>query len=291
MYKGKLCIHQKGMALYFWSDVHGEQFSVRQPHSGLYWRCLNLLKRRGFSCDRDPVYENNYKCISKYHRILRHDTKGIVVLTEITPTGFKINIGTGNNYSNSPCVSSFTSNWHDEYVVPTYVELKLLELESLRLQELVNKLGIEIIPDEDTLSAVEKILKKESRNKHIHGGPTCLEDIEKGMSAYALGHYSNDANGKKIRCGQVKYYYDEYEGRYLRKGVVWHNINNMWWVLSGGECRNLACFQLFDYNPSLPRKKPYERQQAKIRSLIDRHSNAMDFERCIQLRQVLAKIS
>jgi hypothetical protein len=60
------------------------------------------------------------------------------------------------------------------------------------------------------------------------------------------GYNKTDRDRKEIKNGQIKYFRDSRSGR-LQRGMVFHNINNMWWViLNGIEYRNIACFQLFD---------------------------------------------
>lgn len=54
-----------------------------------------------------------------------------------------------------------------------------------------------------------------------------------------------DRDGNILRNGETKYFRD-WSG-YLLRGKVYHNINNMWWVLlADGQVRNVACFDLFD---------------------------------------------
>ena len=54
-----------------------------------------------------------------------------------------------------------------------------------------------------------------------------------------------DRDGNTLRNGETKYFRD-WSG-YLLRGKVYHNINNMWWVLlADGKVRNVACFDLFD---------------------------------------------
>ncbi|MED1786508.1 hypothetical protein P4V47_03125 [Brevibacillus laterosporus] len=56
---------------------------------------------------------------------------------------------------------------------------------------------------------------------------------------------ATDKAGKRLRDGEVKYFRDR-KGR-LQRGVVYHNINNMWWViLNRFEFSSKACFELFD---------------------------------------------
>ncbi|MFS1518586.1 hypothetical protein V1503_19295 [Bacillus sp. SCS-151] len=68
----------------------------------------------------------------------------------------------------------------------------------------------------------------------------------KELPEYDLPMYNaEDKDGKRIRNGELKYFRDR-KGR-LQKGVVYHNINNMWWtIISEYEYTNLGSFALFD---------------------------------------------
>lgn len=72
--------------------------------------------------------------------------------------------------------------------------------------------------------------------------------IHRGLDDKKIPSYdAEDKDGKRIRNGEVKYFRD-HKGR-LNRGVVYHNINNMWWtVLNQYEYTNLASFQLFDFD-------------------------------------------
>jgi hypothetical protein len=82
---------------------------------------------------------------------------------------------------------------------------------------------------------------------------------------------ARDRDGKVIENGQVKYFRDG-SGR-LSYGEVYHNINNMWWVVVNEyEFENKACFVLFDPTPEdfaarrviRDRAKPDEKVRRKI---------------------------
>lgn len=60
--------------------------------------------------------------------------------------------------------------------------------------------------------------------------------------------YDKDKYKKRIKNGDFKYFRDRYSGRLLR-GRVYHNINNMWWVvINKRDVRNIVCWELFDIN-------------------------------------------
>lgn len=81
----------------------------------------------------------------------------------------------------------------------------------------------------------------ESRN-HPQDAPFDLSEID-GQTTE--GYNGKDANEKTLHNGDVKYFRD-FNG-YLCRGKVYHNINNMWWVLlADGTVKNKADFDLCD---------------------------------------------
>lgn len=95
-------------------------------------------------------------------------------------------------------------------------------------------------------TSTERILREYRESWH-NTSVASLDDIEEhdeNRSRYAT--YNNkDANGKTIHTGEMKYWYC---GKYLRRGRVYHNCNNMWWVLvNERELHNVVCYHLFDY--------------------------------------------
>ena len=72
-----------------------------------------------------------------------------------------------------------------------------------------------------------------------------LKDVDGQAAKYETN--GTDRDGNILRNGATKYFRD-WNG-YLMRGKVYHNINNMWWVLpANGQVRNIACFELFDLN-------------------------------------------
>lgn len=65
---------------------------------------------------------------------------------------------------------------------------------------------------------------------------------------------STDKNGVILHNGEIKYFRD-YNG-YLCRGKIYHNINNMWWVITDKKTvRNFASFELFDLTDDVSRKR------------------------------------
>lgn len=86
-----------------------------------------------------------------------------------------------------------------------------------------------------------------------------LSEIEGMPDANGQGENGMDRDRKQIKNGDVKYARD-WSG-YLMRGRVFHNANNMWWMLlPDGTVRNIACFALFDLQETDRRgRKKYPR--------------------------------
>lgn len=70
-----------------------------------------------------------------------------------------------------------------------------------------------------------------------------ISDVDGEITEYECN--GRDRDGNILHNGETKYFRD-WNG-YLYRGRVYHNINNMWWVLLPDETvRNKACFELFD---------------------------------------------
>ena len=156
--------------------------------------------------------------------------------------------------------------------------------------EFCEKYNHEFIPEDYSFTAEEYIINNLKTNSHIHGKVTCLEDIKKSITedSYDYQHNSNDANNKKIICGELKYFYNYYNRR-MFCGIVWHNINNMWWVIVNGVKYNVASFNLFDFDKNLPKRKPAS--QGDIQRLLNKFESKKEYLRCHAINKQLEKLA
>ncbi len=240
-----------------------------------YKSLIGFLKRGGFKIRTPQRYKGEYKCLAKYHKTgFKND---VFVLIEKQGRGISLQFG---NIKNLWDCEGNSWDWESDerYYHPTYLEKCRISLEILRASEFMGK-KLNVVTtntDDSLLSAEQYIIKNLKNNTHIHGVVTCLEDIAKDINvdSYDYKCNSNDRDNNKILCGQKKYFYD-YNGK-ICCGIVWHHINNMWWVICGKELRNVAAFHLFDYNGD-PKKKPAETR--KIENLIQKYSSAFQFKK------------
>lgn len=250
-----------------------EPFKKGPYHEKTWLAIIAFLRRRGFKISKHPLYQSNWKCLSKDHKIgYKND---VVSLLETTPTSIKVIFQNVRNLWESK-QSAWTNPSDNRYQKLSYIENIRVNLELQKLTAFCLKFDACFVPEDSTLSPEEYIINRLKSNRHIHGVVAKLEDIKEHIKSdsYDYKHNSNDGNGKKIICGDRKYFYD-YQTRRLSTGIVWHNINNMWWVIINDTLKNLASFELFDYDSSLPRRKSLTIREAD--SLIKRFCKNNEF--------------
>lgn len=283
--------------LKFFNDVSGDNFTLKQPHSSLYQQVLKMLKK-DFDISPNQSYVEHYKCLAKYHKKAVHKRKkDFWIGLEIDARGFEMEFGYERNcYHNE---SKFWDKSDSRYKHTTYLEDKLVLLNINKVLDfLVNK-GISLDPvDTDKLTPTQKIINNDLSNPHIHGGAKSLyelhdyiENAKINGNGYSCRYHYRDKNNNTLSCGEEKYFYD-YDKR-LKKGIVHHHINNMWWVVCNNVLHNKACFDLFDFDSSLTRRVKLDNEslKRKLESKIQYFVNKKDFKRCQQIQNYLDKIA
>lgn len=261
----------------------GENFTLKVPHHGKWIAIIKFLKKRGWNIGENPSYKEHYDCLSKYHKIgYKAD---VACLMEISNDSIIVEFGNIKNLWTG-IAQSFWSNPTDERMAKlTYMESMRVKLEIYKLMKFCEKYNHELRREEENMKPEEYIVNSLKNNTHIHGIVTCLNDIKLDITPTNHNwHYnSNDKNKKKIICGETKYFYDS-RTRRLSCGVVWHHINNMWWVITNGTLRNIAAFELFDFVKGLPKRKPLEK--GEVERLLKKFESKRDYQRCIGISKV-----
>lgn len=269
------------------SDHYSDLFrALKKAHHYSLWRLtIKFLRARGWTITENPYYKKQYACLSQYHKI---GQKGNVrILMEITGRGIELKFGDEKNLWKD-CVQSFwESRTDDRHTKLSYLEYLAVDLEKKRVTDFFKSKGATVSVNETELLPEERIVHKLKANNHIPGTVHTLQDIkndiEKDDTNYNWTQNSNDRDKKKIRCGERKYFYD-YNGR-LSCGTVWHNINNMWWVIYGKILRNVAAFDLFDYTADLHRRKP--RYHKSLEKVLEGHVKKQDFLKAHKIQQLI----
>lgn len=210
-------------------------------HYAILHRLINFMKARGWHIEHD----------ASVHKIIRKDhwygKKGdLEFVLARYPRGFGFDFYQNIVFEN-PSGGRYD---FDRFEKMPYL-VKLLFLNETRHMKLFME-GIGILDDtEPTYKLATDRIKKDFVNCWHHPQKSMdefeLSDLDGQTPEYS---YNNtDRDKKTIYNGQVKYFRDWCTGRLMR-GTVYHNINNMWWViLHKTKFTNMAAFELFDPMP------------------------------------------
>lgn len=217
-----------------------DRWNKHQPHYPILHRILNFMKDRGFHVGRDPDIEKNYKCLNNDHWYGR---KGdLEFKAHRYPAGWEIQFFQNIVFENR-CGGFYD---FDKYEKMPYMIKLVFRNEISHIRRLLIELGC--------VDESKPVYKLASDNIKADYVSSChypqksmdefeLKDLNGETSKYS---YNNqDRDGKTIYNGQIKYFRD-WNGR-LSRGIVYQNLNNMWWViLNDYEYTNRADFELFD---------------------------------------------
>ncbi|TCL39995.1 hypothetical protein EV210_101195 [Anaerospora hongkongensis] len=207
----------------------------KYSHYVILHRLLNYMKDRGFDIryDKDVA-----KCIRKDYWV---GSKGeLRFAVDRYPRGFKFQF-----YQEIVTENKNGGRYDfDKYEkCPYLIRLSWIN-ETNKIAMFLESLGANSRSDEKYKFAEDKVKKHLVDNCHRPQKDMNF-DLKDLHGTTCEGSYNNtDRDGKTICNGQVKYF--RYRGRLMR-GIVYHNINNMWWVIINKfKYTNEADFELFD---------------------------------------------
>lgn len=238
-YSFKICQGFASINLYN-NDKVKDRWNKRQPHYPILHRLLNFMQDRGFRVGRDPRIEQHYKILTKDHWYGR---KGdLEFKAERYPAGWKIEFFQNIVFENK------AGGYYDfdKYKKMPYLIKLLFRNEVRHIKQFLIQFGYQDVSDPIYKLASDRIKAKYVESWHYPQKSMDefqLEDLNGQTDPYSYNHLDRDK--KIIYNGQVKYFRD-WNGRLVR-GIVYHNINNMWWViLNDYKYTNKADFELFD---------------------------------------------
>lgn len=225
------------------TDEKRDMFDRKWSHYPILYRLLNFMESRGFEVGRDPEIEKRFKSLSKDHWYGR---KGdLEFKAERYPRGFELEFFQNVNYKNKNggCYD------FDKFQKMPYIIKLMFVNETNKIANFLEELGIENNTKPDYKLAEDKIKQHfvESWHHPQNDMNFSLSDLDGTTNKYSFNNADRDK--KTIFNGQIKYFRD-YSGR-LQRGKVYHNINNMWWlILNKNKYNNIASFHLFDATES-----------------------------------------
>lgn len=223
-------------------EIHGWDDENKWSHYPILHRVLNFMKDRGFEVGRDPEVLKYYKSLNKDRWYGR---KGdLEFKAKRYPRGFAIKFFQNINFKNR----SGGEYDSDKFEKAPYL-IKLIWInETKKIAEFIES----IVPGvKNNTKGYKKSAMDFIKNDYVESWHKPQKDMNFNLSELdgttcEYNTNNKDRDGKVIYNGDIKYFRDYYTGR-LQRGKVYHNINNMWWViLNDTKATNVADFELFD---------------------------------------------
>ena len=237
----------------FWQDEENRGIrSDDYAHYELFKETMSFLGQCNFYVGKDKEVEKHYPILSKDHRQGR--SGDLEFKAERYPRGFKIMFYQNVVFENpNGGEYDFDKRKRMPYLLGKQCDLVMMKLSDFLLEKGV--LNDTKIPGK----TAEDFIKSNYINSFHHPQNSMdfsLLDLDGTAIEYAYN--AKDREGKVLLNGDIKYFRNGCNG-YLYRGKIYHNINNMWWVIvNKRDVRNIASFQLFDLseNDCLRRKAP-----------------------------------
>jgi len=233
-------------------------------HYGLFHRVANMLCNEcGFEPSDKPYPELTVKSFPTLWPDYRWGgNKHLRFEGNKYPAGFKFEFW----YQDSRIGNSVGGAYDiTQGAYATNIERLVFKRAAIKFRALLLSLGYEETGVEESLKGRKMVMWKINEDPGRHWGKWEKYKNE----PYHVRHNAVDRDGKLVENGQVKYFRGR-DGR-LRRGEVYHNINNMWWVvLNDSEYTNEACFHLFDATPEDFAKRRVARDRASEEARVRR---------------------
>lgn len=268
----------------------------------VYGSLVKHLRSRGFRVVKDPEVKKRSPCISiRYHYAKKGDLEAVLHLS-----GRVIEIEFFQNIAN---VKNSNGGRYDldRFERMPYLLKKQFILESAKIVDFMvvaygYELGNKLSNGKSTVTRI--IMGMQGINKATHPlesfnhqwGADRFQRDESGWpvaSSYDNCGYNKDRDGVPLRNGMTRYHRDK-KG-YLRKGVVYTNMNTMWQLIFGkgrNDCTWVSCWELFSMQPgesfrkSIATDKQINRLEAVLGGLVI----DQNFERAILVRNKIREL-
>ena len=228
--------------------------SKRLPHYDVWIESIKFLKQKGFRIFIDKQFEKDCSCLVDNHkwgisRRLRFNT-------EIYPAGFEITFYQNINRENK---NGGEYDFDKYKKMPKSHKIRFNILSTQLIEELCKKFNLKFYDQSvirfPPLTAEQVIIKHIQECSFDRCNQTSLEETDGYMSDYDFKYNSKSGVKDSIRCGQLRKFKD-HNGK-IKRGRVYHNINNMWWVVqSKFKHSNIAMFNILEEVTSRNSSRP-----------------------------------
>lgn len=220
------------------TDESKDSFGNDWSHYPIYHRLLNFMRGRGF----DITVDKTVKRLIRKGRF-RGSKGDLKFRSDRYPRGFRINF-----YQEKSLEGKISGEYDFDKLdkMPYLMKLTWIN-ETKKMGRFLESLNLDIKNDSD----IEyKLAEDKIKQRYVDSCHDPQEDMNFKLSdldgtTCEYSYNNTDRDKKTIYNGQIKYFRN-WNGRLMR-GKVYHNINNMWWVIiNNTEYTNIADFRLFD---------------------------------------------
>lgn len=231
-------------------------------HYGYFYQLINMLGTEGFEVRKDPevdkIIRNDY-WIGKRGDLEFHAEK--------YPNGFKIEFFQNVVHENR---NGGRYDFDKFQKMPYMIRLQYKKY----INQLIRLLKC-LVDVEDTTSRSPKLAEEWIKRRYAEEWHHEQKDTDfdlRSVDGQTQPPYNGlDRDKKQLHNGDIKYF--RHWNGYLYRGRIYHNINNMWWVIVDKyTVRNVAAFNLFDLAPDdkrgrLAKAKVPEEYQKRINAI------------------------
>lgn len=246
----KFSIYDTTLSL--WQDGESGTNGKEYPNYKLFDETMSFLGQCNFYVGKDKRIEREFKILSKDHRQGRSGS--LEFKAERYQRGFKITFYQNVVFEN-PHGGEYDFGKREKM---PYLIGKQYELVTKKLSDFLVAKGA-LNDTKSVCKTAADFIKSDYVNSFHH--PQITMDFSLSHldgTGIECEYNARDRDGKILINGEIKYFRDGRSG-YLCRGKIYHNINNMWWVIVDKyRVRNVASFELFDLAESdcLTRKAP-----------------------------------
>lgn len=254
-------------------------------HHILLCAALRTMRQKGATVGKDPRINKLFPILNEHHA--QGNWHGLEFKSEIFRNSFDINFF--QNITPSENKNGGYSDFNKYEKFPYLIKIRLKVAIKTLIAALTPLCDATITFCDLPKKAEDRILLDYKKSWHKES-ISSLTDAQSTMDKYDLSQNNNDRDKKKIQCGDLKYFYS-YDG-YLHRGLVYHNCNNMWWVIENDiTLRNVSAFELFDRTDEPIRKVlGVEKKISRLREELQWQIKAENFLRCNLIKKEIEKL-
>ncbi|MER9056480.1 hypothetical protein [Mesorhizobium sp. M0910] len=262
-------IHDASIGI--WQD-NAQDASFR---SEVYGVLIRQMRDRGWSIKRDPGIHYRDKCLSPSYRLGARGTLRCAI--EISGRVVKVEFWSVT----APQVNQNGRRYDfDRKARMHHIEQLRVVLEFRRIVTWLETIAPVKVSRSETrdMSPMERIEKRYAESRH--------KDKVLGRPTWSSESQRKSQDGSLLEHGQTVWIPD-HKGRLVR-GVAYYNINNMWWVVAGGQLYNEGCHSLLTATPADIRAKRNQRaRRRRIEEELALAIRRMNFQRAETLKRIL----